>query len=223
LVDASSSVRVDTPTASTVVRGARFSVQVGAEGETQIDVHAGSADVTIGDELLSLGMGERITTDAGGAYHKERVFEPNAQLVVDRIRAAWAAPGETFRLELLEDEVNQFLAATSGQPGSSMRDAQMWFVDGEARFAATLLEPAELDLSASIEMRAVDGTLDPQVRLHTAGLSLPLPDALLIQAIESSLGPFRGQLAQAEAHVEFSDVSVEEERLVVIGRKRPPG
>jgi hypothetical protein len=222
LVDPASSLRVDTPTASTVVRGARFTVQVGEDGATQLDLLEGSADVQIGDEVVSLGMGERITTDAGGDYHRERVFEPNPQLVLDRISAAWAAPGETFRLELPEHEVNQFLAATSGQPGSAIRDAQIWFTDGQARFAATLVEPTTVDLSASIEMRVANGRLEPQIKLNTAGVALPLPTALLNQALQASIGQVQDQLDQAQAYVEFGEVQVEDGRLLVVGRKRPP-
>jgi hypothetical protein len=221
LMDPSSSLRIETPTASTVVRGARFTVQVGEEGQTQIDLHEGSMDVAIGDEVVSLGMGERITTDAGSGYQRERVFEPNAQLLIDRIDAAWTAPGEAFRLDLSENEVNQFLAAISGQPGSPVRDAQLWFTDGRARIAATLLEPVEIDLSATIEVRVVNGRLDPQIKLNTAGVGLPLPTALLEQALKASLGQAQGQLDEAQAYVEFSEARIEDGRLLLVGRKRP--
>jgi hypothetical protein len=221
LMDPSSSLRIETPTASTVVRGARFTVQVGEEGQTQIDLHEGNMDVAIGDEVVSLGMGERITTDAGSGYQRERVFEPNAQLVIDRIDAAWTAPGEAFRLDLPENEINQFLAAASGQPGVPVRDAQLWFTDGRARIAATLLEPMEMDLSATIEIRVVNGRLDPQIKLNTAGVGLPVPTALLEQAIKASLGQARDQLDEAQAYVEFSEARIEDGRLLLVGRKRP--
>ena len=221
LIDPSSSLRVETPTASTVVRGARFTVQVGEEGQTQIDLHEGSMDVAIGDEVVSLGMGERITTDVGSGYQRERVFEPNAQLLLDRIDAAWNAPGEGFRLELPENEVNQFLAATSDLPGSPVRDAQIWFIDDQARIAATLIEPMEVDLSATIQVRVVNGRLDPQIKLNTAGLALPFPTALLEQALRASLGQARDQLDEAQAYVEFSEARIEDGRLLLVGRKRP--
>jgi hypothetical protein len=219
LLDPASSVRVDTPTASTVVRGARFSVQVGEDGETQLDLLEGSADVQIGDEVVSLSMGERITTDAGGDYRRERVFEPNFQLVFDRVIAAWDAPGETFRLDLPEHEVNQLLAATSGEYVPAVRDAQIWFTDGQARFAATLIDPITVDLSASIEARVVDGRLEPQIRLNAAGIGLPLPTGLLDQAFQVVTGEALGLLDQAQAYVEFSEVRIEDGRLLVVGRK----
>ena len=222
LIDPSSSLRLETPTASTVVRGARFTVQVGGDGQTQIDLHQGSMEVAIGDEAVRLGMGERITTGADGGYQRERVFEPNAQPLLDRTNAAWTAQGEMFRLELPENEVNQFLAATSGQPGSALRDAQIWFIDDQARIAVTLVEPTEVDLSALVELQVVDGRIEPQIKLNTAGVALPLPTALLNQALEATVGQVLGQLDEAQTYVEFSEVRIEEGRLSVVGRKRPP-
>ena len=62
-VDPSSVFRVDTPTASTVVRGARFSVGVEPNGGTRVGVQQGHAEVTAGGETLSLGMGEELIVD----------------------------------------------------------------------------------------------------------------------------------------------------------------
>jgi hypothetical protein len=177
-------------------------------------------DVTVGDEVVTLGMGERITTDAGGSYQKERVFEPNAQLLLDRIQSAWAAPGETFRLDLPENEVNQFLAATSGQSGSTVRDAQLWFVDDQARLSTTLVEPAEVDFYALVELQVIGGRIEPRVKLNTAGIALPLPAAVFNQALDASIGQLQAKLDQAQARVEFSEVRIEDGRLVVVGRKR---
>ena len=79
----------------------------------------------------------------------------------------------------------------------------------------------EVDLSATIQVRVVNGRLDPQIKLNTAGLALPFPTALLEQALRASLGQARDQLDEAQAYVEFSEARIEDGRLLLVGRKRP--
>jgi hypothetical protein len=221
LVDPSSFLRLDTPTASTVVRGARMTVQVGQGGKTQIDLQQGSAEVQIEDQRVALDMGERIAVEPGGAYHKERVFWPDAQLVRDRVQEAWAAPGEGFYLELSEDEVNQFLVATSQQAEASIRDPEVWFTAGEVRLFATLVEPAPLDICATIDLPVVNGELEPRIALAMAGVALPVPAAALDRALAAVLGEVEGTLDRANAFVRFGEVKIEDGRVVAIGTKRP--
>jgi len=220
-VDPSSSFRVDTPTASTVVRGARFSVQVAEDGTTQIDLQEGKAEVEVNGQVIALVMGERITLEPGGLYQIEQVFKPDAQLVANKVNAAWSAPGSEFRLELTENEVNQFLAAMTQQPDFFLRDTQVWFVDGEARAATTVVEPARFDLSAASGFRVADGKVRPRVRAIAAGVALPVPGPLLDPALNWVLGQLEGYLTQAYNFVEFGDVQVKDGSLIVTGYKQP--
>jgi hypothetical protein len=220
-VDPSSSFRVDTPTASTVVRGARFTMQVAEDGTTQIDVEEGQAEVEVQGDTVVLVMGERITLEPDGLYQVERIFEPNAQLVADKANAAWYAPGDDFRLELTENEVNQFLAAMGQQPDFFLRDTQVWFVDGEARVATTVVEPARFDLSAATGVRVVDGEARPKVRAIAAGVALPVPGAVLDPTLDWVFSRVEDYLAQAYHLVEFSDIQIEDGRITVTGHKQP--
>lgn len=220
-VDPSSSFRVDTPTASTVVRGARFTVQVAPDGATQIDLQEGQAEVAVNGEVVALVMGQRITLEPGGLYQVEQVFEPDAGLVADKVDAAWAAPGDAFRLELTEDEVNQFLAAMGRQPDFFLHDSQVWFVDGEARAATTVVEPARFDLSAATGFWVVDGELKPRVRAVAAGVALPVPGSVLNPALDWVFGQAEGYLAQAYRFVEFSEIQIKDGYVVVTGQKQP--
>lgn len=221
-VDPSSSFRVDTPTASTVVRGARFSVQVAGDGATQIDLEEGSAEVEIGDQVVALAMGERITLDPGGLYETEKIFEPDGRIMFDKVDAAWNAAGDEFRLELTETEVNQYLAFVSQQqPDFFLRDTQIWFVDGEARVAATVVEPARFDLSAAVSAQVEDGEIRPDVRSVAAGIALPLPGAVLNPALDWLFDQLQDYVTQAHSFVEFSDVQIEDGYIVVVGHKQP--
>jgi len=220
-VDPASSFRVDTPTASTVVRGARFAVQVAEDGTTQIDLAEGQAEVEVNGQVVALVMGERITLEPGGLYEVEQIFEPDAQLVANKVNVAWSAPGSEFRLALTENEVNQFLAAIGQQPDFFLRDSQVWFVDGEARAATTVVEPARFDLSAAAGFRVVDGKVRPRVRAIAAGVALPVPGPLLNPALEWVLGQLEDYLTQAYNFVEFSDVQIEDGTLIVTGYKQP--
>ena len=220
-VDPSSSFRVDTPTASTVVRGARFTVQVAEDGATQIDVEEGTAKVEVNGEVVALVMGERITLEPDGLYEIEQIFEPDERLVTDKIAAAWSAPGDALELELTENEVNQFLAAMSRQPDFFLRDSQIWFVDGEARAATTVVEPIRFDLSAAAGFRVVDGEVKPGVRAIAAGVALPVPGPVLNPALDLVLDRLEDYLTQAYDFVEFSDVQIKDGYIVVTGHKQP--
>ena len=219
-VDPASSFRVDTPTASTVVRGARFNVQVAQDGTTQIDLEEGQAEVEINGETVVLVMGQRMTLEPDGLYEVEQIFEPDAQLVSEKTEAAWYASGDDFRLELTENEVNQFLAAMSRQPDFFLDDTQIWFVDGEARAATTVVEPTRFDLSAATGFQVVDGEARPDVRAIAAGVTLPVPGQVLNPALDWVLDRLEDYLAQAYDFVEFSEIRIEDGSIVVTGVKR---
>jgi len=219
-VDPASSFRVDTPTASTVVRGARFNVQVAKDGTTQIDLEEGQAEVQIGGETVVLVMGQRMTLDPDGLYEVEQIFEPNPDLVAEKANAAWYAPGDDFRLELTENEVNQFLAAMSQQPDFFLENTQIWFVDGEARAATTVVDPARFDLSAATGFRVEDGEARPEVRAIAAGVALPVPGQVLNPALDWVMDRLEVYLAQAYDFVEFSEIQIEDGSVVVTGVKR---
>jgi hypothetical protein len=220
-VDPSSSFRVDTPTASTVVRGARFAVQVAEDGTTQIDVEEGQAQVEVNGESVVLVMGERITLQPDGLYEIEQIFEPNAELVADKINTAWYTPGDDFRLELTENDVNQFLAAMGRQPDFFLRDTQIWFVDGEARVATTVVEPTRFDLSAATGFQVVDGEARPQVQAVAAGVALPVPGPVLNPALDWVLDQVENYLGQASDFIQFSDVQITDGAILVTGQKQP--
>ncbi len=218
-LDPLSSFRVDTPTASTVVRGARFNVQVADDGATQIDIETGSAEVEVHDQVVDLAMGQRITLDPDGLYILEQVFEPDAQPVFDKVNAALAAPGNEFRLELTESEVNQFLAAMSPDPDFALRDTQIWFVDGEARLTTTVLDPIRFDLSAAVDAQVENGEIKLEMKARTAGLLLPVPASFLDSALDQVINQQEGYLVLAYDLIEFSEVQFKDETIIVIGQK----
>jgi len=220
-VDPSSSFRVDTPTASTVVRGARFTMQVDEDGTTQIDLQEGSAEIQINGDVVVLVMGERITLDPDGLYEIEQVFEPDDQLVAEKITAAWESPGDDFQPELTENDVNQFLAAMSRQPDFFLDDTQIWFVDGEARAATTVVDPVRFDLSAAVSFQVVDGKVKPRIRAIAAGVALPVPGAVLNPTLNLVLGQLEDYLDQAYRFVEFENIQIEDGYIIVTGHKQP--
>ncbi len=221
-VDPSSSFRVDTPTASTVVRGARFTVEVAEDGTTQVDLQEGNAEVEIADQVVTLTMGERITLEPSGLYEVEQVFEPDEEIMFDKVEAAWNAAGDEFRLELTENEVNHYLAFVSQQqPDFFVRDTQIWFVEGEARVATTVVKPTRFDLSAAVSAQVVDGEIEPEVRSVAAGVALPVPGAVLNPALDWVFDQLQDYLTQAYSYVRFSDIRVNDGYIVVVGYKQP--
>jgi hypothetical protein len=218
-LDPSSSFRVDTPTASTVVRGARFNVQVADDGATQIDIEAGSAEVEVNGQVVDLAIGQRIRLEPDGLYEVEQVFEPDAQPVIDKVDAALAAPGNAFHLELTENEVNQFLAAMSRDPDFALHDTQIWFVDDEARVATMVVEPIRFDLSAALGVQVENGEIKPQMKAMAAGVILPVPVSLLSPALDQVISQQEDYLVLAYDLIHFSDVQFKDETIIVIGQK----
>jgi hypothetical protein len=221
-VDPSSIFRVDTPTASTVVRGARFSVGVEPDGGTRVEVQQGHAEVTAGGETLSLGMGEELTVDPGGAVERRRVFEPDPNLMMTRIEDAWEAPGQVYQLELPEDELNQFLAAAEGQGALPFQDPQVWLAGGEARLSVVLTEPARVEVSGALEIEVVEGKLKPQLKVGAGGLPVPVPGPLMDVALQTVLGQFQELLDGAHEYVAFDEVQIKDGRILVVGSKLTP-
>lgn len=220
-VDPSSSFRIETPTSTTVVRGARFTVEVAPDGTTQVVLEDGTAEVEVQGQVVALSIGEQITLNPQGGHRVERLFTPDAGLVMGAVEEAWTAPGEAFVLELPEGEVNQFLAAMSAEPGFFLRDTQVWFTEGRARIAATVTRPRELDMSALMRVRVVDGKLKPEVESMAAGIALPIPKPLLNLVMETVWGQIEQYLGQAYSFVSFDDVQIRDQTLIVIGRKQP--
>jgi hypothetical protein len=218
-IDPSSLFRVDTPTASTVVRGARFTVGVGPDGGTSVAVQEGNAEVHAGGETHSLGMGEQLTVSAEGVVERRRVFEPNPELLRKRVRDAWTVPGEIYQVELPESELNQFIASAASQAGPLVKDPQIWLAGEKARLSATLVEPVPVDVSADLEIRVVDGRLVPEITVGAGGLPVPVPESVLDLALQTVLGQIQAYLDQGNAFVEFSDVQIKDGWLVAVGRK----
>jgi hypothetical protein len=218
-VDPSSTLRMDTPTASTVVRGARFTVEVEEDGTTQIDLEEGEARVEVAGEEVDLEMGQRMTLASDGVYTVEQVFEPDAQPLLDKVDAAWTAPGETMTLELTESEVNRFLAAMAKQPDFVLRDSQVWFLEDEMRIGTTVVGPASLDLSAALGVEVVEGRLKPEMESLAAGFTLPVPAPVLDLAADTVFGQLEKLLFASYDLVSFQDVDIRNGALVVTGRK----
>jgi hypothetical protein len=141
--------------------------------------------------------------------------------VADKIVEAWEAPGDEFRPELTENDVNQFLAAVSQQPGFFLEDTQIWFVDGEARVATTVAEPTRFDLSAALSFEVEDGQIKPKIRAMAAGVFLPVPGLVLDQAIELVLAQLEEYVEQVHSFVEFEEIRIEEGSMIIIGREQP--
>lgn len=222
-VDPGSIFRVDTPTASTVVRGARFTVGIEPDGGTRVEVQQGSAEVRVEGESHSVGMGEELTVGAGGKVERRRVFEPDAAPLQNRIEDAWAVPGADYQVELPEDELNQFLAAVVGsQEGLPVRDPQIWLAGNQALLSATVIEPIELDASVVLEIQVVEGKLALRIKVGAGGLPLPVPGPVLDMAMQTVLGQVQGYLDQAHEYVEFSEVQIKDGRVVAVGHKVTP-
>jgi hypothetical protein len=220
-VDPSSSFRIDTPTASTVVRGARFVVQVEEDGTTEIELEEGSAEVQLKEETVPLTMGERITLAPSGEYKTERMFEPDAEAVIAKCDAAWTSPGDLYRLELTETEVNHFLAALSREPDFFLRDTQVWFLEDKGRIATTVVKPTHFDLSAEVSVEVAGGRIEPDIRSVAAGIRLPLPSTLLNLAMDAVMAQMKDYLDQAYTFVEFDEIQVHDRQLLVLGHKQP--
>lgn len=219
-MDPSSFFRVDTPTASTVVRGARFAVEIEPEGQTRVEVHEGSAEVQVGDETLSLGMGEQVMVGTEGQVERQRIAEPNPALIQERVRQAWSAPGDAYRLELPEGELNQYLAAVGTETGLPIENPQVWLTGDQARVYVTLTEPVKVELNAALDVQVVDGRLVPQIAVAAGGLPVSVPGPVLDLALQTVLGQLEGYIDQAYGYVEFSDVQIKDARILAVGRKQ---
>jgi hypothetical protein len=220
-MDPSAFFRVDTPTASTVVRGARFTVEIQPDGSTRVEVQEGSAEVYASGETHSLGMGEQVTVGVEGTVAQQRVAEPDPTLIRTRVQQAWSAPGETYQVELPEGELNQFLASVSSQTGLPIQDAQVWLAGDEARVYATLTQPIPVDLNATFDIRVMNGRLVPQIKAGGAGgLPVSVPGPVMDAALQTVLGQLESYLDQAYGYVEFSDVQIKEGRIIAVGKKQ---
>jgi hypothetical protein len=221
-VDPSSTFRLETPTASTVVRGARFTVQVDQDGTTQIDLEEGKAQVKFQDQVVGLGMGERITLQPSGDYETEQIFVPDAQPVIDQVTESWMASKETLHIELQETEVNQFLAAMSQQNEFFVRDTHVWFVQDEMRIETTVVDPTTFDVSTAVEIEIQEGRLKPHFKSLAAGVALPIPAPILNMAMESVFAQIETYLQQAYDFVEFTAVEIHDGYAIVSGIKIAP-
>jgi hypothetical protein len=221
-IDPSSTFRLETPTASTVVRGARFTVQVDDDGTTQIDLQDGKATVNTSNQAVPLNMGERITLRPDGDYETEQVFVADAQPVIDKVTESWTDPEESLSIELDETEVNQFLAAMSQQTDFFVRDTLVWFVEDEMRIETTVIKPTTFDVSTAVQIEIEKGHLKPKFKKLSAGVALPIPAPILNMAMETVFGQIETYLQQAYDFVEFTSVEIGDGYALVSGKKVNP-
>jgi hypothetical protein len=193
-------------------------VAVKDDGTTQIDVESGQAEVTVNGETIIVSMGQRFTQTPDGHYQSEQIFQPDAQPVYDKVDAAFASPGNEFYLELTEREMNAWLTAMSQQPDASFRNPQMWFLEDETRIAATVLEPVEIDVTASVTFEVVNGKIESHIQDIAAGVNLPLPASLFDPVLDQLLSQ-QEDIVEANESVQFSDVKITEGLMTITGRK----
>lgn len=158
--DPTSEFTVETPTASTTIRGAQADVEVGDDGTTDVFVEVGSAEVTSGGSstgalpgqevsksvggLLSevpsvyqqggsvtVTAGQMATVDPGGVLNVTQVYTPSPDALLEAIEAAFSAPGTTWTLTVDEKMMNDFLTSTpTGLGGVGITVPTVWFSEG---------------------------------------------------------------------------------------------
>jgi cytoskeletal protein RodZ len=140
--DPTSEFVVETPTASTTIRGAQADVTVGSDGTTDVSVEVGSAVVTgggasgsalpgeevsksMGGDLslvatryqqggsMTVTAGQMATIDPSGGLNVTQVYTPSPDALTEAVEAAFDAPGTTWTLTVTERMVNDFLASTT--------------------------------------------------------------------------------------------------------------
>lgn len=213
-VDPGSTVRIDTPTASTVVRGARLTVEVAEDGSTRIDVEQGSATVTAGEQRVELAMGQRANVSAAAEVSTERLFTPDMRPLMDKGQAALDSPEKEFVLEIEEQELNQFLVAYVDENINFASDPQIWFLDDVGIIGASVTEPFKAEVNIAFSLLVEDGQLRPRIRSVSAG-GVPVPSQLADGLIHLVMGAYESYLADTYQWLEFTTVQIEEGRAVV--------
>jgi len=213
-VDPASTFRVDTPTASTVVRGARLAVEVAEDGSTRIDVEQGSATVTVGQQRVELTMGQRANISSEAEVSTEQVFTPDMQPLIEKGQAALDSPEKEFRLEIEEQELNQFLVAYVNDYVTFASDPQVWLLKDMGIIGGKITEPFEAEVTIAVSILAENGQLRPQIRSVSAG-GLPIPGQLADGLISLLTRAYESYLADTYQWLEFTEVQMEEGRVVV--------
>ena len=217
-VDPASTFRVDTPTASTVVRGARLAVDVAEDGSTRIDVEQGSATVTVGEERVELTMGQRANISAEAEVSTEQVFTPDMQPLTEKGQAALDSPEKEFHLEIEEQELNQFLVAYVNDYVAFASDPQIWLLEDMGIIGGTITEPFEAEVTIAVSILVENGQLRPQIRSISAG-GVPVPSQLADGLISLLTGAYESYLADTYQWLEFTEVQMEEGRIIVEANK----
>jgi len=212
--DPASTFRVDTPTASTVVRGARLSVAVAADGSTQVDVEQGRADVTAGGQTVTVGMGEQAVITPDADLTIRRVFEPDAKPVEEKVQTAFDSPGKEFHLEFEELEVNQYLMATLVEDEQFLADPQVWFVEDEIVLAVRVTAPVELEVTMVVVPHIKQGQIQPVIESISAG-GLPVPSQLANTLVGFVMESFQAAIGEAYEYLDFSDIRIEDGKITI--------
>ncbi len=217
-VDPSSTFRVDTPTASTIVRGARLAVEVAEDGATQINVEQGSATVTVGAQSVELTMGQRANVSSEAEVTTEQVFTPDMKPLMDKGQAALDSPEKEFRLEIEEQELNQFLVAYVNDYITFASDPQIWLLKDVGIVGLRITEPFEAEVTIAVSILPENGRLRLQVRSVSAG-GLPIPGQLADGLARLLTGAYERYLADTYQWLEFTQVQMEDGKIVVKANK----
>ena len=217
-VDPGSTFRVDTPTASTVVRGARLAVEVAGDGSTQINVEQGSATVTVGDQSVKLTMGQRANISSEAGLTTEQVFTPDMQPLMDKGQAALDSPEKEFILEIEEQELNQFLMAYARDYVAFASDPQIWLLKDMVILGITITEPVQAEITIAVSLQVRDGQLRPQVKSVSAG-GLPIPGQLADGLVRLLTGAYENYLANTYKWLEFTEMQIEDGKIIVKANK----
>lgn len=158
--DPTSEFTVETPTASTTIRGAQADVGVDSNGTTDVSVEVGSAVVASNgvsgsalpdDEVakrmaghlrlafvpsqqggpMTITAGQMATVSPNGGLTVTQVYTPSPDALIEAVEAAYSTPGTTWTLAVTEKMVNDFLASTTtGIQQFGISVPTIWFSDG---------------------------------------------------------------------------------------------
>ncbi|MDY7040880.1 MAG: hypothetical protein SVX38_08445, partial [Chloroflexota bacterium] len=202
----------------TVVRGARLAVAVADDGSTQIDIEQGSATVTVGEQRVELTMGQRANISSEAEVSTEQVFTPDMQPLIAKGQAALDSSEEAFVLEIEERELNQFLVAYVDESITFASDPQIWLLEDVGIMGGKIVEPFEAEVTIAFSILAENGQLRPRIRSVSAG-GIPVPSQLADGLISLLTGAYESYLADTYQWLEFTEVQMEEGRVVVEANK----
>lgn len=242
--DPTSAFVIETPTASTTIRGAQVTFDVEESGRTEIEVEIGRAEIAaqrhqensrptgyakvvaapvLQSQVFVIFAGQKLIITPAGEVTVEDTTSPDGSILNDLVQNNLTSGDGTFSLTVDEKMVNDYIATTDiGLGDNGIDNATVWFSNGTVILGGQIIDPPQPSVATgpftvvAVPHVTANGTIGLTVQSASVA-GVPIPVELVSSQVGVASDSLQNQAGDQTGHVVFESVVVGEGQMTLTG------